>query len=183
LGRFYPILAVLKGFSTHFLRIFAFQPPATALTRFFPGAYTSMMKTPLKCAICGCKLHRTPNTYARPTPEGRSHASKHHYIPERFFGRSKTRRGTQRAKIFTASPWGHEGETALFCYDCHEELIHNPVLLPEDVEAFANIVKARGLSETRKSNSRTAIAGRIQLLHEIIHQGIVQIQKRDSTQY
>jgi hypothetical protein len=40
-----------------------------------------------KCAICGCELHRIAGTYARPTVEGRSHASKHHFVSERFFGR------------------------------------------------------------------------------------------------
>jgi hypothetical protein len=47
-----------------------------------------------RCAICGCELHRTRDTYARPTPEGRSHASVHHFVPERFFGRSRRPRGT-----------------------------------------------------------------------------------------
>ena len=30
------------------------------------------------CAICGCELQRARDTYARPTIEGRSGASKHH---------------------------------------------------------------------------------------------------------
>ena len=81
------------------------------------------------CEVCGCLLGREAGTYARPTVEGRSHASQHHYLAERFFGRSKNRRGTERQRIFEESPWGHEGETGVFCYECHEELLHNPVLL------------------------------------------------------
>jgi hypothetical protein len=128
------------------------------------------------CAICGCLLHRTKNTYANPTPEGRSHASKHHYVPERFFGRSKNRKpGTQREKI-----WGYEGETAVFCYDCHEELLHNPVLLPEDIKRLADIVQSRGFAEDKKTESREKIAGRIMLFREVIKRGLEQIEKERS---
>src|SRR5579859_3363405 len=124
------------------------------------------------CAICGCQLHRTKNTYARPTVEGRSHASKHHYVPERFFGRSRNRRGTQRQRVFEICPWGHEDETAVFCYDCHEELIHNPVLLPNDIKRLRALVSQRNLSETVKTESREMIAGRIRLFHEVIDRGL-----------
>jgi len=134
------------------------------------------------CAICGCLLHRTKNTYATPTAEGRSHASTHHCLPERFFGRSKNRRGTQRQKIFESCPWAHEGETATFCYDCHEELLHNPVLLPEDIKRFANTVRSRGLAEDRKTESREKIAGRIKLFHEVIRRGLEEIDKENGRQ-
>ncbi len=129
-------------------------------------------KTTETCAICGCKLNRSKNTYARPTIEGRSHASKHHYVPERFFGRSNNRKGTQREKLFDNCPWSHEGETTVFCYECHEELLHNPVLLPEDVKRFADIVQSRGLEENTKPKSRDKIAERIKLFHEVIRRGL-----------
>ena len=125
-------------------------------------------------------MHRAKGTYARPTPEGRSHASRHHYVPERFFGRSKNRRGTQRPKIFESCPWGHEGETAMFCYDCHEEMIHNPILLPKDIIALANLVQSHGLSEAEKTDSRELIAGRIKLFHQIIERGLVEIEREDA---
>jgi hypothetical protein len=64
------------------------------------------------CAICGCLLHRTAKTYARPTIEGRSHATAHHFVSERFFGRSANRKGTRTEGIFESCPWGHEGQTA-----------------------------------------------------------------------
>lgn len=34
-------------------------------------------------------------------------------------------------------PGGLEGESGLFCYECHEELIHNPVFLPGDLRVLA----------------------------------------------
>ena len=125
-----------------------------------------------KCAICGCLLHRTKGSYARATIEGRSHATKHHFVPERFFGRSANRRGTKRDGIFLTCPWGHEKSTGVFCYECHEELLHNPVVLPEDIELFATLVHRRKLGERHKSASRRQIAGRIKLFQAVISRGI-----------
>ena len=125
-----------------------------------------------RCAICNCILHRTAGTYARPTSEGRSHATKHHFVAERFFGRSSNRRGTLTEGVFASCPWGHEGETAVFCYECHEELLHNPVLLPEDIAQFASLVKELGLSEEQKLTDRSKLGGRIMLLHEALARGL-----------
>lgn len=127
------------------------------------------------CAICGCQLHRTKDTYARPTVEGRSHATRHHYVAERFFGRSANRRGTKTEGMFPSCPWGHEGESVVFCYECHEELIHNPVLLPEDIAQLAALVRERGLSEETKTESRKLIGGRVALLHEVIARGLASL--------
>jgi hypothetical protein len=100
-------------------------------------------------------------------------------VPERFFGRSANRRGTKAEGIFEVCPWGHEGETAVFCYECHEELIHNPVLLPQDIERFAEIVRLRGLAEDSKIEDRAKIAGRIKLFQEIIAKGIAALEASD----
>ena len=105
---------------------------------------------------------------------------KHHYVPERFFGRSSNRKGTQREKIFDHCPWGHEGETATFCYDCHEELLHNPILLPEDIKRFAKIVQIKGASETTKANSLEKIGERIRLFHEVIKRGLLEIENENN---
>lgn len=64
----------------------------------------------------------------------------------------------------------------MFCYECHEELVHNPVLLPEDIDQFAELVKQRGLSEEMKTESREPIAGRVALLHEVIARGIASLR-------
>ena len=127
-----------------------------------------------KCAICGCDIHRGGD-YAKPTIKGRSHATRHHYVPERFFGRSKNRPGTQREAIFTQCPWALKSKTAIFCYECHEELLHNPVFLPGDIQCLSELVQLRRLSETQKTFTRETIAGRIKLLHEIITKGIQEL--------
>jgi hypothetical protein len=110
--------------------------------------------------------------YARPTVHGRSHATRHHFVPERFFGRSANRPGTTRPPIFAECPWGVEGSFETFCYECHEEFLHNPVILPPDVKAFVLLCASRGLTETTKTRNREAIRGRIKLLHEIIEAGL-----------
>ena len=129
-----------------------------------------------RCAICNCLLHRITGTYARPTVEGRSHATKHHYVAERFFGRSSNRKGTKTEGVFDSCPWGHERETAVFCYECHEELLHNPVLLPEDISLFAEVINKLGLSEERKLEDRSKFAGRIKLFHKIISKGLAAVK-------
>ena len=125
-----------------------------------------------QCAICQCPLHRTQKTYARPTIEGRSHATKHHFVAKRFFGRSSTRPGTTTDAIFACCPWKLEKQAEVFCYECHEELLHNPVLLPQDIIRFAKLVEKAGLSETQKTKDRSKIAGRIKLFQEVIACGL-----------
>jgi hypothetical protein len=124
-----------------------------------------------RCSICGCLLNRG-SRYATPTPEGRSGATEHHFVAERFFGRSNNRRGEQRERLFEECPWGIEGKSAVFCYECHELLLHNPVFLPGDVEAFARLVRERGLDEAEKTGSTDKLAGRVQLLQEVIARGL-----------
>ena len=123
------------------------------------------------CAICGCLLNRS-GKYAESTIEGRSHASKHHFVAERFFGRSANRRGTKREGIFGTCPWGQEGKGAAYCYECHEELLHNPVLLPEDIRSLSALVRIRKLDEEQKPEHREKIAGRVRPLHEVIASGL-----------
>lgn len=125
-----------------------------------------------RCALCGCQLERSVGGYAEPSPRGRSHATKHHYVAERFFGRSANRPGTKRDPIFSACPWGVEGQTGVFCYECHEEVLHNPVFLPADIEALAALVSRRGLNEGAKGSGRDRVGGRIKLLHDVIEAGI-----------
>ncbi len=65
-----------------------------------------------------------------------------------------------------------EGEPGIFCYECHEELLHNLVLLPEDLEILSRLVRARGLGEDVKPAGKELLAGRIRLLHEAIAVGL-----------
>ena len=133
-----------------------------------------------RCGLCGCKLHRRGN-YAAASSVGRSHATRHHYVAERFFGRSANRRGSQRDRVFSRCPWALEGESSVYCYDCHELLLHNPVFLPSDIKSFSEIIRARGLAERMKERGYGKLAGRIQLLHEVIEAGLTSVLRRSST--
>ena len=82
------------------------------------------------------------------------------------------RRGTQRPALFSRCPWDLEEKTDVFCYECHEGLIHNVVFLPDDIRKLRELIRLRRLSEDRKTESRKKIAGRIELLHEMIATGI-----------
>ena len=129
------------------------------------------------CSICNCKLHRNGD-YAKPNIKGRSHATKHHFVAERFFGRSSNRKGEKRTPIFTACPWNLESETAVYCYECHEELLHNPVLLPEDIRLFKKLVQQRGFSEEDKTESKELLGKRIELFHEAISLGLKALNEK-----
>ena len=123
------------------------------------------------CKICGCELNRGGKEYGKQTLEGRSHTTGHHYVAKRFLSRSN-RKGESYKPIFENCPWGLEGRKEVFCYECHEELLHNPVLLPTDIKRFAELVRLKGLNESQKTASKDKIAGRIELLHEVIEKGI-----------
>jgi hypothetical protein len=126
----------------------------------------------IKCAICGCELNRKVGVYGTATIDGRSHASKHHYVAKRFFSRSASHKGKPREPIFKECPWGLEDEPDEYCYDCHEELLHNPIFLPKDIEGFCELVRRNGFSEGVKTDSSEKLAGRIKLLHEVLERGI-----------
>lgn len=130
------------------------------------------------CGVCGCLMAAGGIGYAGSTPHGRSHRSKHHYVAERFFGRSANRRGTQRDGVFSKCPWDLERKSGRFCYECHELLLHNPVFLPADIQALGRLVRTRGLSEASKPTHQRKIAGRIKLLHEVIEAGLAAVEAR-----
>jgi hypothetical protein len=80
-----------------------------------------------------------------------------------ILGRSGNRRSEIRNRVFQTCPWGFEGKSESYCYECHEVLLHNPVILPDDVAASARLVASRGLDETEKPPDHTKLAGRIKL--------------------
>jgi hypothetical protein len=131
-----------------------------------------------KCDICGCAIH-TDGEYATDTAKGRSHASKHHYVANRFYGHSKNNKGKNRTAIFLEDPWKIKGKTGKFCYDCHEELLHNPVLLPEDLQRFVKLVNHNQLNEIEKTDSKEKLRLRIMLLHEALALGINKLLEDD----
>lgn len=124
-----------------------------------------------RCSLCDCRIHRNGD-YAKPTLKGRSHANSHHYVAERYFGRSGNRPGTGRERIFQRDPWGMEGKTGIFCYDCGEVLLHNPVLLPEEISELSELYRLNNLTEDNKEDDMHKYRERIKLFHEVIQKGL-----------
>jgi hypothetical protein len=137
---------------------------------FFKGKAKMNMKVE-SCAICGCPVHRS-GEHTRPRIAGHSHVATRHRVPERFSPRPAKRRGARKHGLSVACPWGPEKQATVYCYECHEALIHNPVLLPGDVQAFAELVKIRGLNEDDKPSEKDKIARRVMLLHEVLATGL-----------
>jgi len=123
------------------------------------------------CKICGCELYRTPDGYASSTIEGRSGATTHHFVAKRL---------SQTGGILTSRPWEHDIKSAVLCYECHEVLLHNPVLLHEDVERFAELVQMRNLAEEKKLPDQSKIAGRVVLFHEVIARGLKLLHEEET---
>ena len=95
---------------------------------------------------------------------------------ERFFRRASDRPGAATDGLFDTCPWGQEKQAAVCCWECHEELMRNPVLLPGDMQAFAELVRKRGLGEDDKPETKDKIAGRVLLLHEVIATGLIRVE-------
>jgi hypothetical protein len=110
--------------------------------------------------------------YAMPTVKGRSHATRHHYVAERFFGRTANRPRELRARLFGVCPWNLEGLSEVFCFECHVELLHNPAFTPADLQQFSALFRARNLDEPEKTSDRSKLAGRVWLLHQVIQAGL-----------
>ena len=68
----------------------------------------------------------------------------------------------------------------MYCYECHQELLHNPVFTPADMKAFADLVRHRGLSEKTKTADRSKLAARIRLLHEVIAAGLFALKAQSA---
>jgi len=125
-----------------------------------------------RCEICNCSLNRG-GEYATSKIKGRSHASRHHIVAQRFL---KTK--DERGPIFSKYPWEIEKRTVVLCFECHEELLENPVFLRKDIENFKQLVKFRKLAENKKPENRKKQAGRIKLLHEVIEIGIEKLLQK-----
>ena len=107
-------------------------------------------------------MKRKKGQYAKDSINGRSYPTKHHLIAKRFYNK-------KRKKIFETID---KPSVVELCYDCHEELLHNPVLSANDIEKFSMLIKQKECNETIKDDSKNKIRERIDLFAEIIAEGI-----------
>ena len=83
-------------------------------------------------------------------------------------------RGKPRKPIFNEYPreWDNSKRHDEFCFECHEELLHNPVFLYKDIEKFRKLVCLRRLNEVNKPANKRKIGERVKLLHEVVERGL-----------
>lgn len=132
------------------------------------------------CRICSCVLSRKNGTYGQATPSGRSHGTKHHLVAKRFFTKTKNDSISKMNPIFKDGDYPqYKGQMETLCYECHEELLHNPIFLPNDIDKFAKLVEKRFCDERgkKKTTKRKKIGQRIKLLNEVISVGLDELLK------
>ena len=87
-----------------------------------------MVTSDKHCALCECEL--TTGDYGH----NPSHITGHHRIARRLEG-------------WVANLKTLEGEQLLLCYECHEEVLHNPVLLPGMEQQIAKLFAGKSRDE------------------------------------
>lgn len=109
--------------------------------------------------MIACQLCKTPlkegnlgNIYG--TGEGLNHLSRHHLFPKRF---KKYYTNDEIQKIFHID---NPSSFRVFCYECHEEILHNIVLNDSMVAGLSTLLDGK--------DKKT----KIKIIHEIIKKGI-----------
>ena len=88
------------------------------------------------CALCGIEF--TTGAYA--TKNGRFHGSEHHLFPARF----KKFHVSQRSLAKKLNIESQDFDSVHLCYECHEELLHNPVFTTKMIKELSQLM--RGMS-------------------------------------
>ena len=137
--------------------------------RFWCSAACGM--APERCRLCGCRVHRG-GPYAAPTIEGRSCASEHHLCGRALPWALENLTWRPACQDFRNVSVGIRRKVAVYCYECGEKLLHNPVIIEADIERFAQLVRLRALNEDAKPAARQKMVGRIRPLYEVIDAGL-----------
>jgi len=113
-----------------------------------------------KCQLCKAELQEgnRNNTYG--TDGGMNHISRHHLFPKRFRNYFTD---DEIKQIFQIEPPMVLGE---FCYECHEEVLHNLVLNREIIDKLSKLFEGK--------DKKT----RIIIFHQIFKLGIESILKK-----
>ena len=130
-----------------------------------------------KCEICGCQLTSKQDTYGQDTLAGRAHQTKHHNIAKRFYGQQNGRKPIFKKKDRTGNGWN----VTRCCFECHEELLHNPILTSKNIKTLSTLVKKTGSGERRKPEDKKRIANRILLFHAVIDTGLEALNRKNKS--
>ncbi len=101
-----------------------------------------------RCTLCDCELTNTD--YGRNLTD----RSRHHRLPLRL-------------SEWTGSfPEEMREELIVLCYWCHEEMIHNPILLPGVEQQLCRLFAGKGLDERLRLFAEAIEKGAAALLAE-----------------
>ncbi len=107
-----------------------------------------------KCQLCNIELQEGNQNNIYGTDEGMNHISRHHLFPKRFKDYFTNDEIKEIFQIET--PQIVEN----FCYECHEEVLHNLVLNREIIDKLSKLFEGK--------DKKT----RIMIFHEIIKLGL-----------
>ena len=112
------------------------------------------------CMLCGIEF--TTGAYA--TENGRYNRSEHHLFPARF----KKYHISQRSLAKKLNIESQDFDSVHLCYECHEELLHNPVFATKMIKELSQLMRGRSLedkviilSRVIELGIREAIKGRL----------------------
>ena len=90
------------------------------------------------CMLCGIKFS-TKGVYGTE----KYHRSEHHLFPLRF----KKYRINQRSLAKKLNVETQDFDSVHLCYECHEELLHNPVFTTKMIEELSHLMKGKRLED------------------------------------
>ena len=91
------------------------------------------------CMLCGIEF--TTGVYA--TENGRYNSSEHHLFPTRF----KKYGISQRSLAKKLNVETQDFDSVYLCYECHEELLHNPVFTTKMIKELGYLMLGRSLED------------------------------------
>jgi len=112
-----------------------------------------------RCVLC--RIEFTTGDYA--TESGRHNKSEHHLFPTRF----KKYGISQRSLAKKLDVETRDFDSVHLCYECHEELLHNPVFTAKMIKELSHLMIGKSLEE------------RVITLSRVIELGINEAVKKD----
>ena len=104
-------------------------------------------ETKSQCMLCGIE-YATGVVYA--SEHGRRSRGRHHLFPRRFEKRGMSQEGLARKLDVETRDLGF----VHLCYECHEELLHNPVLTIKMLDELSHLIKGKSLEDKVVTLSR-----------------------------
>ena len=90
------------------------------------------------CMLCGIEF--TTGAYA--TEKGRYNRSEHHLFPARFEDHISQRSLAKKLNLES-----QDFDSVHLCYECHEELLHNPVFTTKMIKELSHLMRGKSLED------------------------------------